>query len=345
MRELVIVVPDFYLPDAERLAAPAAHVLPVLSRFARLGATDALDAGWRGWVARWLGRPALAALPPACVAAAATAAWDGDEVAWLATPVHLVAGLTRVHLDPAGVLRLDAEQQRQLASEAAPFLRDAGARLVPLPGGEFLALGALGAEVVTSEPARWLGRDISAAVPGGADARALRRLGAELEMWLHDHPLNAVRAQAGERRISTLWFWGGGPLSALGAALAAAPAEGAASPPVAFAADPFIEGLWRICGARPHPPHADAAAVLECTAERALVHVPAAVRLDPHTPPDPVRLLEPIEREWLEPALEALGRGGLERVTVLLNDRALQLRSRDRLRIWRRPRSAWQVLQ
>ena len=44
-----------------------------------------------------------------------------------------------------------------------------------------------------------------------ADATAgeLRRLGTEIEMWLHGAPFNTARERdAGKRRISALWLWG-----------------------------------------------------------------------------------------------------------------------------------------
>ncbi len=43
----------------------------------------------------------------------------------------------------------------------------------------------------------------------GAAGGTLRRLGAEIEMWLHEHPLNQQRRTGrGQLPVTTLWFWG-----------------------------------------------------------------------------------------------------------------------------------------
>jgi hypothetical protein len=50
---------------------------------------------------------------------------------------------------------------------------------------------------------------------------ALRRLGAEIEMWLHDHPINDARRRRGELPVTSLWLWGAGAVPASGDAGAA----------------------------------------------------------------------------------------------------------------------------
>ena len=39
-----------------------------------------------------------------------------------------------------------------------------------------------------------------------------RRLSNEVQMLLHDHPVNLRRQQAGQVPVNALWFWGGGAL-------------------------------------------------------------------------------------------------------------------------------------
>ena len=64
------------------------------------------------------------------------------------------------------------------------------------------------AAVPTTEPARCVGGGWSQRPAARAGRAAVRRLGAEIEMWLHWHPVNAARADRGSLPSTALWFWG-----------------------------------------------------------------------------------------------------------------------------------------
>jgi hypothetical protein len=55
--------------------------------------------------------------------------------------------------------------------------------------------------------------------PQGADALRWQRIATEVQMLLHAHPLNQVRAARGELPINSLWFWGGGRVTPLAPAI------------------------------------------------------------------------------------------------------------------------------
>src|SRR5688572_16936463 len=167
--------------------------LSSLARATRFGTTHSLTSGWRSWLAHWLGSAELGAAAPASVAAAAYDELASADMVWLAAPVHLSASLRSVHLDPFGMLRLDAAGQEALRASFEQTFRDSGYRLVPASSGVFLAAGPALEQIETADPARHLGSSITEALPTGRDAPALRRLGAEIEMWLHEHPVNISR--------------------------------------------------------------------------------------------------------------------------------------------------------
>lgn len=337
MREIVIVIKDLYLePEpthpghrADEVAA-APHGLEHIARF---GGKSLLTEGWRAWTARWLGMPLLAGAAPASVAAAAVHVAH-DRSVWLASPVHLLAGLTSLHVDRRSLLRLERDEAQALASSFAATFHGSGLELQPLDAGELL-LCASGdtALPVTTEPARLLLKPLADTLPLGEGAAALRRLGTEIEMWLHGHPLNGQRRRRGSLPVSTLWIWGGGgpPIS-----------QGEATRQIeahAFASDPYVRGLWRIAGGEAMAMPVDWAAVLgEDRARRALAVVEVADLLHAH---DSWRLAEAvadIDRRLISPSLEALHRGELGRLSILANDRALTVGAADRWRLWRRRR-------
>ncbi len=343
MRELVIVISDLYLepgPDHSAAAAgedPAA--LRSLEHIARFGASRALTEGWRNWIARWLGLPQYADQAPASVAAAA-AQLPAARALWLARPLHLVAGLTSLHVDRRSLLRLERPEADELAAGFAETFRGSGLALHPLEGGEFLLSGpADAAPSITTEPARLLLQPVAEALPAGEGGAALRRLGAELEMWLHAHPLNARRLRRGAVPISTLWVWGGG------APALTRPAASGQIADAAFGSDAYIRGLWRIAGGEAAPMPVDWAAVLgDRRAQRALAVVEVAELLHAHPSWRLADAVAEIDRRLLSSSLAALHRGELDRLVIVANDRSLSLRAADRWRLWRRRRAGLEGL-
>jgi len=313
VHEIVIVISDLYLPDAP---AAAPLKLPGLDHIARFGEQGMLAGGWREWLAHWVGRDDLAHAAVSAVAAAGQAL--ASESAWLATPLHLAAGLTTLHFDARGILRLSEQELAELAVDFQRIFHDAS--LVPLKSGEFLLMQAAVPATITTEPARIVGGKVADALPRGEGAARLRRLGAEIEMWLHGHPVNRAR----ESPISTLWIWGGGARTPLARSMLD-------ELPLAFGSDSYLGGLWWLCGgeARSLPRQLDA------TYAGSVALVVEAGRMS---------LME-IDRDFIVPALEALQARAVERVSILANDRCLTLRSSGRKKFWRRARSALETLR
>ena len=341
MSEIVIVIRDLYLQP--ELAAPSAadgaalQVAPGLEQFARFGDKAALPEGWRAWIARWLGLTQYADAPAASVAAAALEDAPADGAVWLATPVHLIAGMTSLHFDRRSVLRLPEAELDRLAASFRDTFRGSGCDLRPLGSGEFLLTGpevSLGA--TTTEPARLLLTSVADGLPMGGGARALRQLSAEIEMWLHAHPVNDERSRRGDLTVATLWLWGGGA----GAAFrpAAAPRE---TMDAGYGSDAYLRGLWRLAGGEARPMPVDWMALIgEARAQRALAVAEVAELLHANGSWSLADAVADIDRRLISPALAALRSGKLDRLVLLANDRRLTLRPGDRWRLWRRMRTA-----
>jgi hypothetical protein len=332
VRELVIVLTDLYRPEAQpQAAAGAPAALPGIEYAGRYGERVALTAGWRAWLARRLGRDDLAALAPARIAAAVLPATS--EPQWLATPVHLSAGLSRVHLDHRGLLRLGAAEQAALTRAFAHAFAGSGFTLAGLPCGEFVLQAPGIAAVPTTEPARCAGGEIAAALPHGAQAAALRRVAAEIEMWLHGEEMNAVRTRLGRPSVHGLWLWGGGDSAVAPVPRALVPA------PLGFGSDAYLDGLWRLHGDSCRPLPQDLSAVLALAADAPLVlALSVAAELQQSLHESFAQALAALDARFIAPALAALPGGTLAGVTLLANDTALTVHRRSALRIWRRGR-------
>ncbi|HEV2441755.1 MAG TPA: hypothetical protein VGT07_04470 [Steroidobacteraceae bacterium] len=332
MREIVIVIRDLYLEPEPGQGVGAA---PGIEHVARFGDKATLRVGWRAWVAHWLGLPQYAREMPASVAAAALVDAPTDGAVWLVTPMHLIAGLTSLHFDRRSVLRLSGAELEELAVSFRDTFRGSGFELRPLAGGELLLSGPLlSAPSTTTEPARMLLTSVAEAFVAGQSAPALRRLSAEMEMWLHDHPINEARGRRGAPPVATLWVWGGG------AAAISRPTASREIADAAFGSDAYVGGLWRLAGGESRPMPVDWAAVIgEPRAQRALGVVEVAELLHANASWLLADAVAEIDRRLISPSLAALRRGEIDQLVVLANDRRLSVRAADRWRLWRRMRA------
>jgi hypothetical protein len=323
MQRLTLILSDLYLPEevARDTAVEPQHLpnLDWLLRFAQ--ATRIAD--WRRAVAADLGWPELAAASPAELAAREMLPQSAGASAWLATPVRLEARLDHVRMLDRGLPRLSADERagwrEEFTRAFAPYeLHDAGPR-------GFLLTGLTPAAVVTVDPARLLDADIGRALPSGLAARELRRLGAEIEMWMHGSPNNLARERAGLPRLSALWLWGGG-VTAPAPARPLAPAMAAA---LRFQGDdPAFAGLARVLTGAPPSDAPSGFDAVRAAPDRVLVEL-TPLNGAPHD------TLQSLDVRWFAPARAALNDGSLTTLDLVANDRWFRIAARPGWRIWR----------
>jgi hypothetical protein len=349
MREIAVVIADLYLPravDAASMTGVAA--LPGLAEAARFGQKGTVHGGWRAWLARWMGRDDLARGAPAAIAAAASAHPLDEGCVWIANPIHLIAGLTNLHLDYRGLLRLSAQELTRLAQDFTKTFGEADFRLEALESGPFLLRSARSLNATTTEPARVLAHELEASLPDGPDAPVLKRLGAELEMWLHSHPVNEARVRAGELPVSTLWPWGGGvALGRPDATVVHAASSDPSADPLAFGSDPYLAGLSHLTGLQLQPlPERLPDPTDWSHTRRAVLVTQITALLQANRGWTMSEALAEVDRCFILPAIEALRAGAVSSVLVIANDIRLQVGRRDRLRFWRRrPKSGSAALR
>ncbi|HXQ64785.1 MAG TPA: hypothetical protein VN787_08010 [Steroidobacteraceae bacterium] len=311
MSSFYAAVTDLPVPEAaDAAAASALPRLPALERLLARGERAPATPDWRRWTLSIAGLTA----PPGdlplgrLLAGAHGLDLSAPDDTWLAaTPVHLVAGLTRVQLDPAGPVVLSAVEAAELATRFAtewgeePFaLHAAGPDLV------LRHRGAL--ELATVDPERLAGRDIAAALPTGRDAGRIMRLMTEMQMWLHAAPFGTTRP------VNGLWLWAAGR-GAL---------EGRPRWPVLDCADPYLRAALAC-----HPGTSDRDARL------VRWHVLAVLeRGEPFAS---------VDAAWFEPLRRALATGELAGAELHVGAASWCLRPRQRFRIWVRPRPWWEV--
>lgn len=241
----LIAMPASQLPatggaiDAGRLPE-----LPVLSALLRGATRLPPRRDWRDGVLDALSIRIADGAGPAAVAACAIDVLAPGGSVCLAAPVHAVAGVSRMFLATGDSFAIDAAETEALrlafnAEFGAPHIHlhavgtgwvlQAPCAVAASDGSPELLAGA----ALAREPART------------AEGRALRRLGAEVEMWLAGLPLNRERESRGAAPVNCFWFWGGtaslaltGPMHRPGVLVSN------------LGPDVWMAGLARLCGLR-----------------------------------------------------------------------------------------------
>jgi len=338
--ELTVILGDFFLPARARQAVEPSR-LPALELLLARAQRSGLPGGWRAWLAHLAAPAELAAMPAPRIAAHAWLdAPPASDAFWFATPVHYLAGIDSVHLHPAGLLALADEEQTVLAADFNALYADAPWRLHALGRRELLLRGPR-LDASAADPGDWAGRDPSGGAPRGADANTLRRLGSEIEMWLHEHPLNLQRRARSQLAVTGLWLWGVPDQSDARADAADRSAPSAArtrgAVPVLYGADLYAEGLWRLAGLTTHalPDAFDARQV------RADAH---SVVLFPVLGTEGLtQLMQRLEQRWIAPALAAVRTGRLATLQLIAGQCAYRLRRRSLARFWRARAPWWEA--
>ncbi len=295
-------------------AAARAVLAPPLARARRRALAGA---GWRAWLAGRIGRADLALQPAAGLAAAA--AGVPRAAAWFATPVALLAAVDHVRMPIGGWLELEADEAQALASDFARVFDGAGLALTAA-GAEGFLLTGVSTTAITFDPARVLGGDIAPWLPAGEGAAPLRRIGTEIEMWLHEHAVNRARTRRGAAALAALWLWGGASTGS------ATPAPHRSRAPArrvrGYGSDSWLRGLWHETGRALDGP-GRSFAELELAGDADTVVV-VREGVD-----------DSVAARWVEPALAALAARHIDAVEVLADERVFRLGRFDLVKPWR----------
>lgn len=152
-------------------------------------------------------------------------------------------------------------------------------------------------------------------LPSGENSAAHRNLLSEIEMSLHEHPVNLARLERGEQAVNSLWLWGGGT----------APEHITRPQPPLFSDDALLTGYWNAATAvaEPWP-----GSIKPCLDSSVAGFVAATPEFD-----DSVELLE----QCLLELHDALMSQRLSSLTLLFRDGLMaRIERKHRRRFWRR---------
>ncbi len=332
-----LIVPGLLPAGADAAAALAGLRLPALELLlARGRRTSDASASLESWLMEAFEGDGDEEIPAGALTFAASGGAAGDAAWMRADPAHLKLNRDELVLVPASAFGVQAAEAQALCETLnAHFSREL--TFFPIGGERWCVRidGGAADGLRTKTPAEVAGHDINRHLPSGEGAMRWHGRLNEIQMLLHEHPVNEAREARGEPAVNSVWLWGAGPM----------PADLAAPFQSVTADDALALGLAAAAGLRHRPLPANASAWLERLPEdgRQLL-VLDSLRL-------PLALgdfegwqsrIEALEKDWFAPLVESLKSGRIGMLTVLVPDggelRAFEAVRQDLRKFWRRPK-------
>ena len=159
------------------------------------------------WLADIVGLPRLpaAALRASCMDAEQTGRWLCLD------PIHLRVERTQLIVQDPGTLQLAQEEAEALLADLAPLLDELGQIGISSPHEWHLHLHAE-SDISTTPLADAIGLNGEQLMPKAANVKLWRRVLNEVQITLHEHPINLARTARGLPAVNSLWPWGEGRL-------------------------------------------------------------------------------------------------------------------------------------
>ncbi len=201
------------LPNKRHCAADPVLATGTLSRWLSQGNQQPVLAGGREAILRQRFQFDGSPTP----VAALTRELDRDDAGkhlWLrADPAYVRADMAAARMLACGELGLTQDEADMLGASLQPLFSEFGLALeTTTPSRWYLRCPATESPPEFAAPDAVLGDDLYLHMPSGDLGKRWRHLLSEVQITLHNHPLNTTRAARGQVPINSVWFWGGGVL-------------------------------------------------------------------------------------------------------------------------------------
>jgi hypothetical protein len=305
-----LVVPELF-PDPERvsatLAPTRADALELL--LARGRRRSGPGVGLEAWLLDAFAVARQDDLPSAPYSLIGDGGEPGSAWWMHADPVNLQATRDSVVIADAAKLDVTHEDATSLVAHLNGHFAAAGVSFHALRPDRWYARVERAAVMRAVPLADARGRPLTDLLPEGPEGPRWRALLNEIQMLLHDHPVNLAREAHGAPAVNGLWLWGGGQITG--------------TPPSPYrrvtSDSPLARGLALAAGRHHSPLPASASQWLarsDASGVEAIVietlRAPAAYGDMPAWQ----TALEALERDWFVPLLGALRTGRLGMITL-----------------------------
>jgi len=259
----------------------------------------------------------------------------GPQHPVLPEPVHLQLQRDHFSVIADASKALGLEQAQQLAAALNEHFALDGMRFLAPRADQWYLRVEEPPKLGTCSLSEAMGRHDLHSMFQGGDALQWRALLNEIQMLLHDHPVNLGLENRGELPVNSLWLWGGGMLPSHMEPKAAA----------ILAHDSFTRGLAKAHGS----PLAQLPVSAREWLENDLQHSIHLIDLGSPEFADQrkdqrqsIEVLEQLERFWFAPLLQSLWQGRLARVSLhFATSQRVESYSLTRVNLWKFWRRFW----
>lgn len=148
--------------------------------------------------------------PLAAISAAADGLDVGDDYWLRADPVHLILERDALRLAEPVPLALSQDETVQLLDRLNQHFAQDALYFVVGQSGQWYVKTKTQQHLQTVLPSVAVNQNVHAVMPTGENAAQWRTVFNDLQMLLHEHPINVAREAQHKRAINSLWFSGGG---------------------------------------------------------------------------------------------------------------------------------------
>lgn len=209
-----IVIPDLFWPDSGQPDIYHQLRLPALEKIlAKSQCSESAATSIEAWLCQffkiekqqdWPIAPIMAKLDSGNIGRTA----DGY---WLrADPVHLRIENNHILLVDSRMLNISPKEAGDLADSINELLAKNRLALLPIHPHRWYVHSDEAPVMRTTLLGEVAGKNINNQLPVGGDSIEWIKWVNEIQMLLHEHPVNLQREMHGEPAINSLWIWGGG---------------------------------------------------------------------------------------------------------------------------------------
>ena len=297
--------------------------LPALSWLLGKGTRHtAAVANYPQWLADVMG---LSSLPAAALRI--NAQGEQQTGRWLCIdPIHLRVERTQLIVQDPAALQLTQEEATTLAADLAPLLDDLGRVSIAAPHEWHLHLHTE-SNIRTTPLADAIGLNGDQLMPKADNVKVWRRVLNEVQVTLHEHPINLARTARGLPAVNSLWPWGEGTLGASTANWNCIQADGTLWQGLAH----HLGCQWQALPERYEGCNGKTL-VMQTALEAGARHYDALQWLS---------ALQALEANWFAPLMQALQNGSLKQLVLHGHGQGqaltLTVSGSNKLNFWRKP--------
>lgn len=342
--QLTLLVPELLWPEPDDREAFNALICPELNTLiARSRLTRRPAQSLEATLTDAFGHPENAPYAAFRRLGEADSAGDADDVYWFCCdPVHLRFHQEHLILADSGSFDIEMADAQALAEDLNRHFSDVGRFHVARAERWYFQLIDKTLQGGCSVPplSAVAGRSVDGFRPETASEIAIHKLLTEVQMLLHDHPVNQARENDGQLAINSLWLWGAGAM----------PPRRESGFDSVWSGDPLALGLARAAGVPTHPVALDAADFFKHAAPDTQHFVVLEDLLTPVQYERSVAYCEALnglEKRWFAPLRAALRSGRIKQLQLIAPTAyaALTWKStrREQWKLWRQAQTLGKI--